>query len=142
MPPPMVNPQASWSPLPAWGEARPHPHNTPQVPNMPRAPRYCPRCPTLVTAGQAYCDQCQPVGWATHPSQRNTQHTREETRAFRRAVLAREPNCRHCGNPATQADHIVPVADGGTNDPATNGQGLCDECHATKTKHEHRQRRK
>lgn len=109
---------------------------------MPRAPRYCARCPTLVPGGQTYCDQHKPNGWATHPSQRNTQHTREETRAFRRAVLAREPNCRHCGNPTTQADHIVPVADGGTNDPVTNGQGLCDECHTIKTKHEHRQRRK
>lgn len=109
---------------------------------MPRAPRQCPRCSTLIAGGQRYCDSHQPIGWDTHPSKRNQTYTREETRAFRRAVLAREPNCRRCGKPATQADHIVAVADGGTNDAATNGQGLCDECHTIKTKNEHRQRRK
>jgi hypothetical protein len=107
---------------------------------MPRAPRYCAKCPTLIPATDRYCDDCQPNGWTTHPSANARAHTRNERRAFRDAVLKHEPNCRHCGQPATQADHIIPVANNGTNDPATNGQALCDHCHEQKTKHEHRQR--
>lgn len=107
---------------------------------MPRAPKQCATCSALTAGGKTYCDQCQPNGWATHPSARNTRYSRTETRAFHRAVLAREPNCRQCGAPATQADHIIPVSQGGTNDPRTNGQGLCDQCHAHKTKREQRQR--
>lgn len=75
---------------------------------MPRAPKQCATCSALTAGGKTYCDQCQPNGWATHPSARNTRYSRTETRAFHRAVLAREPNCRQCGAPATQADHIIP----------------------------------
>lgn len=107
---------------------------------MPRAPKQCATCSALTAGGKTYCDQCQPNGWATHPSARNTRYSRTETRAFHRAVLALEPNCRQCGARATQADHIIPVSQGGTNDPATNGAALCDQCHAHKTKREQRQR--
>lgn len=41
--------------------------------------------------------------------------------------------CRQCGEPAKQVDHIIEVADGGTNDPS-NLQLLCDSCHGTKTR--------
>ena len=51
--------------------------------------------------------------------------------AARRAILQRDPVCP-CGRPSTQADHIVPVAEGGSDDES-NGQGLCRSCHDTKT---------
>ena len=108
---------------------------------MPRAPKRCAKCPALVAGGTTYCATHQPVGWHTNPSPRNTRHTRQELRAFRDAVLARDPWCRKCGARRSEhADHIVPIADGGTNNPDTNGQGLCEPCHKTKTKTEHRQR--
>ncbi len=54
----------------------------------------------------------------------------------RAAILAAHPVCRACGlRPSTEADHIVPVAEGGT-DAVTNGQGLCTPCHTAKTKQE------
>lgn len=51
----------------------------------------------------------------------------------RRAILARDPICQACGTaPSTDADHIVPVAEGGS-EHITNGQGLCAECHQVKS---------
>ena len=63
--------------------------------------------------------------------------------AVRQLILRRAGGqCQHtdehgtrCTNPATVADHIVPHAEGGTDDP-TNGQALCDPHHNTKTRAE------
>ena len=103
----------------------------------PRAPKRCARCPALVPPGRTYCPTCQPAHtWTRYPSPRNTTVNREDQRRFRAVVLAREPRCRQCGAPATEADHVVPIAEGGTNDPHTNGQALCEPCHDAKTQHE------
>lgn len=59
-------------------------------------------------------------------------HTFSHT--MRRAILRRDPICRHCGAAAaSEADHIVPHAEGG-DDTLANGQGLCSPCHADKTR--------
>ena len=36
--------------------------------------------------------------------------------------------CRMCGQPATEVDHVLPLADGGTDRP-TNCRSLCHDCH-------------
>jgi 5-methylcytosine-specific restriction endonuclease McrA len=63
---------------------------------------------------------------------------------LRLAILHRDPicrctGCRHhtgrCTSPSTIADHIVPIAEGGADDPS-NGQGLCAPCHDLKTRAE------
>lgn len=94
---------------------------------MPRAPRIC------ATAG---CTNTQPC--ATHakvPWQGS--HSRGFPTAVRRYILERDPICRHCGQrPSAVADHIVPVAFGGSHDPDLNGQGLCTTCDRTKTAHD------
>ena len=51
---------------------------------------------------------------------------------WRDEVLAVEPWCRRCPGQATEVDHIVPLADGGTN-RRENLQPLCHECHSWKT---------
>ena len=62
-----------------------------------------------------------------------------EHREFRRVVLNRDPWCVACRiAPSTDADHIVPLARGGTANPHTNGQGLCKPCHSLKTANEQR----
>jgi hypothetical protein len=43
----------------------------------------------------------------------------------------RYPN--RCTGIATEADHIIEVADGGPEFDVTNGQGVCAACHAHKT---------
>lgn len=49
----------------------------------------------------------------------------------RAALLANDPPCVYCGQPATQADHIVPVALGGTHH-AANLAPACAHCNASK----------
>lgn len=63
--------------------------------------------------------------------------------AMRRAILARDPICRDCRQqPATEADHITSHAEclrrGINPDTLDNGQGLCHDCHAAKTRREQR----
>ena len=75
------------------------------------------------------------------PWEQTSQHgrriTRQQRERFRTAVLRRDPTCRGCGErPSTEADHIIPVADGGALHDAANGQGLCAPCHDAKTRAE------
>lgn len=60
--------------------------------------------------------------------------------ALRKIIMAQEPLCRTCTEQgrvtaATHVDHIVPKAEGGTDDPS-NLQALCTDCHKDKTAHE------
>lgn len=51
-------------------------------------------------------------------------------------ILRRDPVCVACGvRPSTIADHVIPVAEGGTDDEE-NGAGMCVPCHDVKTKQE------
>lgn len=55
-------------------------------------------------------------------------------------VLSEEPLCRPCDKQgrvtqATIADHIVPKAEGGSDD-RENYQPICDPCHVIKTAEE------
>lgn len=50
-------------------------------------------------------------------------------RKLRAAVLeAADHRCQACDAPATEVDHIVPLAFGGTDDPG-NLRALCRRCH-------------
>lgn len=48
--------------------------------------------------------------------------------------LARAPMCEwpHCDKPATVADHIVPIKQGGAKRDRANFQSLCDQHHNVK----------
>jgi 5-methylcytosine-specific restriction endonuclease McrA len=50
---------------------------------------------------------------------------------LRRMQLAREPFCRKCGRPATDADHEIPRPLG--PDSLENLRSLCHSCHSAKT---------
>ena len=54
---------------------------------------------------------------------------------LRQHILQRDNHTCHCGQPATQIDHITPVAEHGTDHPH-NLQAICTNCHNTKTKAE------
>ncbi len=66
-------------------------------------------------------------------------------RADRSTVLRRDPVCRcagcsactshGCGGPSTEDDHVVPLAEGGSNG-LDNRRGVCSPCHAVKSKAE------
>lgn len=60
--------------------------------------------------------------------------------SVRRSILDRDGGVCQLGYPgcavtATEADHIIPVAEGGTDDEA-NGQAVCPPCHRRKTAEE------
>ncbi len=60
----------------------------------------------------------------------------------RESILNREPLCRPCKQAgriasATEIDHIIPLAQGGT-DQADNLQPICHACHEAKTRTERR----
>lgn len=50
---------------------------------------------------------------------------------MRRRVLLEEPYCRQCGRPTQDADHIIPVSQGG-HAGRSNYQGLCRRCNNIK----------
>lgn len=55
-------------------------------------------------------------------------------KGWRIAVLRRDPICVKCGKAmSSEADHIVPVQEGGAPFSVENGQGLCKSCHSKKT---------
>ncbi len=47
-------------------------------------------------------------------------------------VLLGTPYCQKCGAPATEVHHVIPLADGGTNDMG-NLLPLCKGCHSRVT---------
>lgn len=102
-------------------------------------------CPKVVKSRnqQGYCDDhaSQRTGWAKTQSRKGntTQRGYGHTwRKLRIQVLERDDylcvQCKANGRltPATDVDHIVNKASGGTDD-IDNLQSLCKSCHQTKT---------
>ena len=59
---------------------------------------------------------------------------RGSTRAWRKVraeVLARDRRCYYCGGAATEVDHVIPVAKGGTDD-RSNLVPACGPCNRAK----------
>jgi hypothetical protein len=105
---------------------------------MPTAPpRVCARCRQPAQHGKP-CT-CRP------PWQRTTKPNRVGGRRWRRlrtAKLAADPICQHpdCRRPATEVDHITPLAAGGPEFDWSNLSALCASHHAAKTSTETRRR--
>jgi|688.fasta_scaffold164647_4 5-methylcytosine-specific restriction endonuclease McrA len=79
---------------------------------------------------------------STRPSAAARGYCDKAHRAWRRAVLTRDGwQCRTCGRVCggyreAQADHVVPVSQGGDRYDVANGQCLCIACHGRKTRGE------
>lgn len=60
---------------------------------------------------------------------------------IRAAVRRRDKwRCVLCGRPATDVDHVVELADGGSFHDQANLRSLCDGCHKAKTAERRRER--
>ena len=111
-----------------------------------RPPTACrkPGCPGLVRGGE--CSVCGPTrtgGWDAWHGRRGTESRHRRgygTRwdKLRKWILDANPICAICGAPANEVDHILPRAQGGT-DEESNLQALCAACHSRKTLAESRQ---
>jgi 5-methylcytosine-specific restriction protein A len=82
------------------------------------------------------------AGWSSTTKSRQERGYGRDHERMRKIVLAEEPLCRIClamdpprHTPSTIADHIVPKAEGGT-DERENYQGACGPCHDAKTHEE------
>lgn len=101
---------------------------------MPRAPRRCPGCETnLVHPPAKYCETCTPKkNW--QGSRRGKATAGAPWRRLRAEILERDDyRCYLCGQDGVDVvDHLVPVAEGGTDDPGNLG-AICRRCHGKKT---------
>lgn len=101
------------------------------------APRPCsfPTCNMLVRDGSGRCDKHPRAAWVK--AKPVSRITGRRLQAMRAALFRRDPLCVECRRqgravPATQRDHVIPLAEGGLDDE-TNEQGLCEACHAAKS---------
>lgn len=109
---------------------------------MPQAaPRPCTKtgCGALVEDGTGRCPKHPHPAWAKRANApKRTRGRRLQTE--RHHLFMHNPLCVECikqgrVSAATQRDHVVPLAEGGT-DTSDNTQALCDACHAIKSEAE------
>jgi 5-methylcytosine-specific restriction protein A len=104
------------------------------VPNRLQYSCRWPTCSERVSTS-GYCPKHRAVmggsGWAQRPTGRSEAY-RGAWPAIRARVLAEEPRCRMCGQPATEVDHALPLAMGGSHD-RSNLRALCHDDHKAVT---------
>jgi 5-methylcytosine-specific restriction enzyme A len=109
----------------------------------PRAPMLCgnPTCHELVPAGVRYCPTRDPGRWRTTGNSLNSRSADAKWRKTRVRILNRDSHrCRLryvgiCIGLASDADHIIPVSQGGTHHDS-NLQAACSPCHRAKSSDE------
>lgn len=107
---------------------------------MPRAPRYCPSdgCMATLRPGQRYCPEHTPIGWSPRGAERTgtAAHKRWRLAVLERAGWQCEIRGPRCQGRATDADHKIPLSQGGAEYDVDNGQAACTTCHRQKTSRE------
>lgn len=78
-----------------------------------------------------------PSSWRRNPNRPRARGvpTRLAQQTLTRANHQCEIRGETCEHEAKEVDHIIPVAEGGTDEP-TNLQAVCRSCHREKTLHE------
>ena len=100
-----------------------------------------PRCADCAAQHQAARDARERAYEASRPTFWRRGYNAEYEKA-RRIVMRGSPACALCGvAQATQCDHIVSLADGGTNE-VRNLRPVCRPCHVKRTDWSKRARRK
>lgn len=108
-------------------------------------------CTALHRNSNSYCDEHQSelIGWARSQLKKGNTTKRgygAAWRCIRSYVLQRDKYlCAPCSDlgrvtEATEVDHRVPIAEGGTDEPE-NLQAICRECHKQKTQAESKRAR-
>jgi 5-methylcytosine-specific restriction protein A len=110
----------------------------------PRAKSICRAqgCNGLINA-PGYCEKhehLKPKAWGNRSEQSKNRLGGRARQRARDRLFQSNPLCVHCELKgltalATERDHIIPLAEGGTEEPS-NTQGLCTDCHKAKTQQE------
>jgi 5-methylcytosine-specific restriction protein A len=91
----------------------------------------CIACGNYALPGTSRCRAHTTYGWRSKPASRQAAYVSPIYRTNRAIVLKREPECHWrlpgCTLRSTQADHLIPVSRGGTND-LSNLVGSCQHC--------------
>ncbi len=107
-----------------------------RMPRMPKKPCAFPGCPNLTDG--TYCEEHKKIiAQQYEKNGRDKKHGKrygKNWQRIRRAYVAAHPLCERCAAqgryvPVEEVHHVVPLADGGTND-WDNLMGLCRRCHA------------
>jgi 5-methylcytosine-specific restriction endonuclease McrA len=97
--------------------------------------RLCVECGAIIEGSRSRCAICQARAWARWRERRPTGSRWARLRA---RVLERDAwTCGRCGAPATEVHHIVPWAQGGSDDEA-NLVSVCHQCHQQLTRAQRR----
>lgn len=101
-----------------------------------------PGCRNMKAPRSGYCAEHQPTftrkSRARYHSGLGWFYSSTAWRNFRLVILRENPICMHpdCSEPATDVDHITPIADGGEKFDRKNCQALCHSHHSQKTRAE------
>ena len=115
------------------------------MPSLPPKPCTAPRCYKMASKG-GRCEDHQPEPWLSSkgksPDERGYGYQWKKTRL--KALIRDAHLCKICSKAgiitvATDVDHIIPKAKGGTNE-LTNLQSLCNPCHKQKTTKERQEK--
>lgn len=107
------------------------------MPWKPASPCSHPGCPSKAVS-QGRCHAHQRQQQRAYDRERGTAAQRgygSQWRATRAAFLRRHPTCEGCGQPATEAHHVVRKRDGG-DDSDGNLVAYCRACHSRVTARE------
>jgi 5-methylcytosine-specific restriction endonuclease McrA len=89
----------------------------------------------IAVPGTSRCRNHGGKAWAGKPRSRQAHYNAAEYRANRQIVIQREPVChwqlKGCTGKSTQADHLIPLAQGGTY-ALENLVGACARCNAAR----------
>ena len=67
-----------------------------------------------------------------NPRRGNDLYRTNAWRTLRRQLLANQPDCAYCGQPATTLDHLIPISKGGPPLDPTNLIPACNPCNASR----------
>jgi 5-methylcytosine-specific restriction endonuclease McrA len=95
----------------------------------------CITCGVLIPLGTSRCKAHGGQAWSGKPAGRQSAYRDPVYKANRKTVIEREPRChwglRGCTGKSTTADHLIAVAQGGSNE-LSNLVGACARCNAAR----------
>ena len=140
-PPPMTETTSGWPPSPTGPRTSRAGRSCPAL-LMPTLARACshPGCPDPARRGAHTCAPHTDRGHepAAPRASAAARGYGPKWRRIRAQFLRKHPLCVECGRPATEVDHVTPLALGGTHEWA-NLKPLCKPDHSRKTARENRE---